>query len=216
VALLAASATDDLDERGRRHALMLLERGDPADPLVASTRGALEHLAVAPPRPPSRAARLVDAGSARVRRLAARPRFPAAVCWIVGVWGLVSFLATLELVASLVVHRLGDDWSNLSFINWASLASSTVSGALVGLGIRELLLRHRREAAFRWFERALLVSIFVTRTFSFVESQFGAVFGVAVDVILLVCVRVLLRAEQHDAAPDPEGRTRATSGAVTA
>jgi hypothetical protein len=51
------------------------------------------------------------------------------------------------------------------------------------------------------FERALLVSIFGTRVFAFVESQFGAVFGLAIDLILLVTVRYVAEQERRLEAP---------------
>ena len=78
----------------------------------------------------------------------------------------------------------------------ASLASSAASAILVAVG-----LRHWREGdragAYRQFDRALLVSIFITRVFSFVESQFGAVFGVGIDVLLLITIRYAARQERR-------------------
>jgi hypothetical protein len=48
------------------------------------------------------------------------------------------------------------------------------------------------------------VSIFLTRSFAFVESQFGAVFGLAVDLLLLVSVELMQRSERiRDAALEP-------------
>jgi len=53
----------------------------------------------------------------------------------------------------------------------------------------------RRAGAFEMFERALLVSIFFTQVFAFVHSQFAAVFGLAVDLLLFVAVRAILGRE---------------------
>ena len=73
-------------------------------------------------------------------------------------------------------------------MNVASLVSAFVSALLVARGA--LLLRPgRRAAAYASFERALLVAIFVTQVFAFFESQFGAVFGLAIDLLLLVALR---------------------------
>lgn len=94
--------------------------------------------------------------------------------------------------------RIGD----LEFVNVASLASSFVSALLVARGVLALR-RGRRAAAYRSFEHALLVAIFVTEVFSFVESQFGAVFGLAIDLVLLVALRAL-RADDRRGAPVPE------------
>jgi hypothetical protein len=66
----------------------------------------------------------------------------------------------------------------------------------VVLGLREWRAGNR-VAAYRVFDRALLVSIFLTRVFSFVESQFGAVFGVGLDLLLLVTVRYAAQQEKR-------------------
>jgi hypothetical protein len=75
-------------------------------------------------------------------------------------------------------------------VNVASLASSFLSALLVARGVLRLRARRRREA-YRDCERALLVAIFVTQVFAFVESQFGAVFGLGVDLLLLAGLRSL-------------------------
>ena len=84
----------------------------------------------------------------------------------------------------------------------ASLASGFVSAVLVVRGVFELR-RERREAAYRSFERALLVAIFVTQVFSFVESQFHAVFGLAIDLVLLVALRSV-QADERRGVPAAE------------
>ena len=53
------------------------------------------------------------------------------------------------------------------------------------------LARGERLVAYAWLARALLVSIFITRVFSFVESQFGAVIGLGFDVLLLISVQLM-------------------------
>jgi hypothetical protein len=130
-------------------------------------------------------------------RFAAWPRFATCLSWLFGLWALLSILGVAELVFSVGVElgharpryasdRIGD----LAFVNIASLASSCLSALLVARGVLHLR-RGRRADAYRDFERALLVAIFVTQVFAFVESQFGAVFGLAVDLLLLVGLRSL-------------------------
>ena len=67
---------------------------------------------------------------------------------------------------------------------------------LVVLGLYRL--RTRRGDAYKMFERALLVSIVLTRPFSFIESQFTATFGVGLDILLLLTVRAMMAADRHD------------------
>jgi uncharacterized membrane protein len=76
------------------------------------------------------------------------------------------------------------------------VGSEAVAGVLVMIGIAQLAKRDRLDA-YRWFERALLVQIFITQVFAFVSSQFSAVFGLGVAVLLLVTIRYMIRGERH-------------------
>ncbi len=200
--LVSEAARQDLDQHEKDRALRLLDRADPADPLVPPVRELLTRLDALPARPPSwparQAARVRDAYLA----LSQRPLFDRLVIAVIVVWGVLSLFFTFELVLSVGLHLGGaadgavpDDLADLSVINWLSLGSSTLSGALVVVGVVQLR-RGRRAVAFEWFERALLVSIFLTRSFAFVESQFGAVFGLAIDLLLLLSVHLMQRGER--------------------
>ena len=205
VDLLGEAARRDLDEGERREALALLGRADPADPLVAPLRSLFERAEVRPAAAPGAAAR----AEAAVRRLAGRfaawDGFATCVSWLFAAWALLSVLAVVELVCGFLLELGGahpafvsDRLGDLEFVNIASLVSSFASALLVAHGIVELR-RGRRAAGYRSFERALLVAILVTQVFAFVESQFGAVFGLAVDLLLLLALRSL---QAGDAARD--------------
>ena len=87
-------------------------------------------------------------------------------------------------------------------MNVASLVSAFVSALLVARGALHLR-GGRRAAAYASFERALLVAIFVTQVFAFFESQFGAVFGLAIDLLLLVALRSLRASDERGGTPVP-------------
>ena len=170
VDLLGDAARHELDEPSRREALALLDRADPADPLVAPLRALFER-AETHDAAPGRLARAAERGRELRGRLTAWPSFEAAVCLLFIVWAVLCAAGTVRT-------------ADLSFLNVATLVSTTASSALVAVGVVRLRAGDRR-SAYRWFERALLVGIFVTQVFSFVESQFGAVFGLGVDLLLL-------------------------------
>ena len=133
-------------------------------------------------------------------------------------WGgvfMVGALAGALLVLGLVLSvtfqdnaaRPGfeqDSVAHLNFLNVASLGSTAVSCVLVAIGM-ERLWRGDRLEAYAWFTRALLVSIFITRVFTFVESQFGAAFGLAIDVAMLISIQLMTAQERrrHPARPAP-------------
>jgi hypothetical protein len=211
VDLLGDAARRDLDEAGRREALALLDRADPSDPLVAPLRGVFEELTPRPPGPPGRGARAVATVRGAVQRFAAWPGFETCLSWLFGAWALLSVVGVSELVFSVGVelghaHRgyISDRIGDLAFVNVASLASSLASALLVAHGVLRLR-QGRRAAAYRDFERALLVAILVTQVFAFVESQFGAVFGLAIDLLLLVGLRSVRERDQLPLAAQPAG-----------
>ena len=215
--LVSEAARHDLDQREKDRALRLLDRADPSDPLVEPVRELLAKLDALPSREPPWPARQAKRLRDGYLAFSQRRVFTPLVIAVVVVWGAASLFFTFELVLSIGLHLGGamrgsvrDDVGDLSTINWLSLGSSTVSGILVVIGI-VALRRGRRAVALEWFERALLVSIFLTRSFAFVESQFGAVFGLAIDLLLLISVHLMQRSERQR---EPEATTAPTERAV--
>jgi hypothetical protein len=207
------AARHNLDENEKRRALELLDGVDPADPLAEPVRRLIRELDAIPAPEPGRLGRLAAAARGLYLRLIEARRFRVVVGWVIAAWAILSAAAVFELVLSLGLHLGGarsgfgsDSLSDLSFLNIASLCSTAVSAVLVAIGLNHLRCGARLEA-YRWFDRALLVSIFVTRVFAFVESQFGAVFGLGVDLLLLVTIRYMAaqerRLERARAAPLP-------------
>jgi hypothetical protein len=213
IELAAEAAWGELDVVQKRRALALLDGADPADPVVGPVRRLLVDLEAVPAAEPSRLSRWADAVGAGYLRLIERRAFRPVVSWLFAVWALGSLVAVFEVVLPLGIDVGGamqgfrsDSVSHLAFVNAASLMASTASAVLVALGLWRLT-RGSRLDAYRMFERALLVSIFVTRVFAFVESQFGAVFGLAVDLLLLVTVRYVAEQERRlDQRPEPTPR----------
>jgi hypothetical protein len=201
--LVANAARRPFDEHEKRRALAWLRGAEEAGPLAASIRRVVSDLEALPPAAPSLLARWAAAVRRRYFALAERSWFPLLLDCVFGFWAILSVLTIIELVFSVAFHWTGamagfkrDDLAHLPFVNWADLVSSAVAASLVVAGLLEL---HRggRLAAYRLFKDALLVSIFVTRVFAFVESQFGAVFGLAVDLLLLVTVRYMIEQERR-------------------
>jgi hypothetical protein len=193
--LLGAGVRSGLDGVTRRRALTMLDQAEHDEPLAVRVRALVDALPVRPPARPGMLARALAAARILANRLSASQGFPRLVAWMLGAWALLSTATVFELVLSIGVdlgggHRgyVSDRIGDLGFVNLASLGSSVVSAALVAHGVRRLR-RGDRAGAWRSFDRALLIAIFVTQVFSFVESQFGAVFGLAVDLVLLAALR---------------------------
>ena len=176
--------------------------------------------------PPPEQARWIVRSAARVRAryllIIEHYWFRPVVALLFAVWASGSVIAVFELVLSLGLHLGGamagyrsDAVDDLHVVNVASLASSVLSASIVLVGLNRLRAGARLDA-YREFQRALFVSIFVTRVFSFVESQFAAVFGLAVDLLMLVTVSAMANQERRlqDSSP-PVEPTSARAAAAT-
>jgi len=75
----------------------------------------------------------------------------------------------------------------------ATLASSTLTLALTVVGV--VRLPQSRLAAYRWFERGVLVSVFFTQVIVFWQDQLTALGGLFWDLVLLSLLRFLIRQE---------------------
>ncbi|MGC1166674.1 MAG: hypothetical protein WA862_11260 [Solirubrobacterales bacterium] len=202
IELIGEATQGPFRQEYRDRALRLLGGVSADNPLREPLLGLAKQLETTPDPDPPWYQRLADSAAERYAGWTQRRWFHRIVIGVFVVWGLASIVAILGLVFSLGFSedaaRHGfesDSIKDLTFVNWASACSTGLSAALVVVGLGRLL-RGDRLDAYIWLSRALLISIFVTRVFAFVESQFGALFGLAVDVLLLVSVRLLAQQER--------------------
>ncbi|MEX0993601.1 MAG: hypothetical protein WDZ37_06360 [Solirubrobacterales bacterium] len=192
----------DLDIAEKRRALEMLDRADQRDPLVEPLRKLIRNTDALPVKQPPRLMRFAQRVRDRYFRLVERPRFAPALSWVFGVWAVLTIVGVWSLAFS---------DTHVSFLNLCSAISSAVAAGFVLLGILQLR-RRRRLKAYAMFDRALEVQIFITQVFQFIESQFGAAFGLAVAVVLLITVRYMMRREEelerHAGPPGAGSRIR--------
>ncbi|MDX1624514.1 MAG: hypothetical protein R3199_11105 [Gemmatimonadota bacterium] len=196
-------ALHDLDEEERRRALAWLERSDPEHPLVPVLVTALRAVE---PAPASRSVveRFRERARALYRRIVALPGFDTGlVLFFVGqLLFKLAFGAILVFVIGygadqvLDVRFVGvvaERVTELSGLEIAQLAASGLSAVFVALGV--VRLRRSRLAAYRQFERAILVSILLVQVFSFYREQFAALVELGFNLTLLVTLRMAIRLE---------------------
>ncbi|MFM9149176.1 MAG: hypothetical protein ACKORA_01620 [Solirubrobacterales bacterium] len=115
-------------------------------------------------------------------------------------WALISLAGLFEVqydFLGIEVNRESVPGTAGEVIDWGRGLSMTASIVLVGIGTWRML-HGRHQAAYRAYSSALLISIFITRVFSFLEIQFAAVFGLGADLLMLGAIAAL-------AARDREG-----------
>jgi hypothetical protein len=202
IELIKEAAVRDLDETERRRALELLELADQSDPMVAPLREVLHQAEVAPAREPVALERAVFRLRDAYLRVVARPHFSIVI-------GLVFCGLAIASLGETVTLALTGDRDHLSLIELLSFASSFTSGAFAALGVYRLRAGHRMEA-YRMFDRSVLVSIFVTQVFAFAHSEFSAVFGLGLYLLIWATLRYAIGLERKvgataKPAPAPAG-----------
>lgn len=104
----------------------------------------------------------------------------------------VGVLGVTVFIAFIVLDNLKA--TPASSIDFARFFSSSISAVLVVLGI--LRIYRFRLGAYYMFRRATMVSILLTRVFSFYEVQFAALAGLAGDILILLALRYMIRQEE--------------------
>ena len=92
-----------------------------------------------------------------------------------------------------ILKNLSAKVSNLSFLESAELLSVIISGIFIFAGTWRL--PKSRLKAYRMYERSILVSIFITQVFIFYKEQFGALVGLAFNLLILAGIKFLIRRE---------------------
>jgi hypothetical protein len=190
---LKAAAIGQLDEGRRRETIALFDQTAPGGPLAERVRALLEDAPALPPHQPRWPARVAHRAHALYTRVAGRPFFVQAV-------DTMFVVLTVVFVAEALLVSL-DGPGMTRFSERATFASSVAAGFLFLLGVFEL---HRSPTvAYRWFERGLLVTIFVTQVFAFAEEQLAGVLGLVIALVMWVTLRTAVRAEREHLAGLP-------------
>lgn len=134
----------------------------------------------------------VSAWVVRVSRRAVGARFVPGVT-----------VAVLLLSSALGVLRGMVEWQALGLAWWVAagmLGGAAVSTALAVAGL--VLVRRDRHMAYQRFRRAVMVSLLVTQFFVFIVEQFTAVWGLLIDLAVLMLVEAeLSQLDQPDSHP---------------
>ena len=188
-----AAAIGELSEPRRRSAMSLLDQTGADDAIARQVRSLLADASGLPDPRPNRFERAGRGIRAWYLRAATRSWFRGAVtAWFVVIGSGQLFVA---------VFLAADHGAIRGMEEWATVVSSGVSGALIIVGV--VRLRHHRLSAYRWFERGILVQIFVTQVFQFAQEQLAGVFGLALNLLIWISLRLMIRAELEREEVEP-------------
>jgi hypothetical protein len=182
---LKSAALGQLKEPTRQDVLDVFDTTKPTGPLADRVRALLEDVHVLPAARPGRFARFGKVLREHYVAWTERRWFTIAINTIFVLYAVIAFATVLSLAI--------DGPGVTSFPEWATLIGSSVSGTLIVIGVTQL--RRSRLHAYRWFDRGLLVDIFVTQIFVFAEEQLGAVVGLAISLSVWVMLRSAINVE---------------------
>jgi hypothetical protein len=206
---LEQAALHDLQEDERARALAFLARARPGDPLAAGLSALIGTLATAPPRAPRLPSRVAAAVLQAYRGLTRRRLFwRALVLFFIGQLVLkllhVGILVFRPEAGESLAARLAfmsREIDGYALAEWLQLGSSLVSALLTAAGV--VALRRSRQAALRYFQRSILVSVFVTQVFMFYRAQWEALVVLAFNLLVLAALGYMRAHEQPDPVPGP-------------
>jgi len=200
-------ALHGMDVESKRRILSYLARSRTDHPVFSSFQNAVVLAKPLPARSLSFIPRWKTALTDYYRKIAYTRAFRLGMV----IFFLVQFVVSASYVITLVFFR-GLGWEqvldikvfnrialqleNLAFIDWAELASSLASAVFIFLGI--LFLTRDRHTSLRMFERATLISIFFTQVFIFYREEFGALLGLALNLLILAALRFMLEKERGE------------------
>lgn len=101
---------------------------------------------------------------------------------------VVTVVLALAIVPGLLIT--GPSLPGFSWSQWGELVFSVVPALLVVAGV--VRMRESRLEAYRMYERAVLILIFVTQFFAFYQQQLGALAGLLLNILVLAVLRTML------------------------
>jgi hypothetical protein len=184
-----------------------------SNPILTALKEALAEAEERPPLLPRRLSRLQTFITRRYYSLGASRRLNKVVVVMFVVYALFAALATLFVAAVFVAASQGVpdlDVSHPGVDETGILVSNAITAAFLVVGVSRL--RRSRLAALRWFDRAVVVDLLLAQVFNFYDSQFGALAGTVVDVLILLLVRGMIHAEIELRAKHLAGREAGAAG----
>jgi hypothetical protein len=194
--LTSEGAVRSWDESESAEAQRLLAACDPDDPTVRDLAPLVAAMAGRASEQLGPYERLKTWSGQHYAAVVRKPAFKAL---------LVTYLAVVALaglfVGVAVIVAAQSDQVSYDIWTYGQAISGAASAALLVIGF--VSWRRSRLHAYRWFARALLVTIFVTQFFAFYHNQIGQVFGLAVALLTYAAIRSMISWEESRPAAEP-------------
>ncbi len=181
-----AAAVGRLEEPVRLDAIALLDQTGADGTFAVQLREMLEHAPAVPQAAPGRAAVLAAAIGRRYVAWTEQPSFPFVVDGAFVALGIAGIVSVVSLAL--------DGPGIRTFPEQLTLGTSIASGLCYVIGA--WWVRRDRALAYRWFERGVLLAIFVTQVFVFAEEQLAGVLGLTFHLGVWIMLRSAMSTER--------------------
>jgi hypothetical protein len=182
-------------ERDKQQILVLISQGHD-HPLASPLRELVQSTPTAGSHPPNPLARLISFVRRHYAHICDKHWFRVLVVCVFAAFGaLNATLVVLVILGALVQWLLGINLHielKLTAAPLGEAVSDLAAAVLVWVGVVRLRA-HRRFEAYRFFERAVLVELFVGQVFAYIDRSFQATWGFLVCLVLLVSLRFMMR-----------------------
>ncbi len=99
---------------------------------------------------------------------------------------MLLFVFTSLLQFATIFGLVSPNWVPFNNVSGLSIVGAFFSSIFVLIGL--LCFQSSRITAAHWFKRAVLINIFVTHIFLFYQSQLTALWGLAITLLVYVCI----------------------------
>jgi len=188
-------------------ALVLLDRSGLQTDTTNAIRQAVLHADVVDPGGPSLPARVALAVRRGYDWLMGWRWFQRTIVFIFVINAVVTLLgAFLAVVVVAIMDPLGVLAGGTALFPAAGYTVASVAVSVLSV-VGVVRFPRSRLDAYRWFKRAVLVSIFLVQVFTFFQSELAALGGFVFDLLLLSGLNVMSRAEHGRQEADYMGRS---------
>jgi hypothetical protein len=184
VEMVKQALVHDLEKNERSLSLKYLKKANQDNPLVATLKMVLQKIQPIPNKNATPFHRFRNFLKSLYFRLIKNPNFNSLLIIFFVSYSTVNFFQALL------------NFKNVdSFFEWGHIASTLVSGLFVLAGVSSII-RKSRKKAYTSFRFAVLVHIFLTQFFLFVENQFAAVLTLAASIVIWNTLQYLISEEK--------------------
>lgn len=174
----------DLDTEEKKRAMEFLKKADQKHPLVRNLKKTFQETGAKPVPKPNIIHRLRSSARNYYLKLIKTSYFTNAVIVFFIGFSIINFSVSAYNFRSI---------ETLSEVG--QLASSSLSAILILIGIY-LIKKAKRIKAYMTFKYAVLISIFLTQFFLFLEAQLSAITGLFANIVILTVLQYLIRQEE--------------------